>query len=322
MPPAKPCRLCGEDKPLCESHIFPKFYWDWMKETGGTGYFRSLTYPNQRQQDGYKRYLLCKGCEGRFSALETAAARDVFRPLVQDSGVTVTYDGRFFRFAISLLWRNLATNLDDGFPRIDSSLSEVDLAWRLYLLEKAPLDRFDRLHMFIVPGIPLPPAPPASMYLTRLADYSVATLNDEPIAVFAKFANLIFWLELKQSVGTRWVGTSIQEGPGTLRSGGQQIEGLFANFLVERAEMCAAAHRRVSAEMSAQQKAKIEALGKKNEQRIADSHLHKTLKFDAAMASSWNVPPPLVKPRRNERCFCGSGAKYKKCHGAPWKAVR
>ena len=110
-----------------------------MKETGGTGYFRSLTHPNQRQQDGYKRYLLCSDCEERFSALETAAARDVFRPLVQDSGMTVSYDGHFFRFAISLLWRNVAINLDDGFPRIDSSLGEVELAWRLYLLERDPL---------------------------------------------------------------------------------------------------------------------------------------------------------------------------------------
>ncbi len=322
VPPQKPCRLCGKNEPLCESHIFPRFYWAWMKETGGSGYLRSLANPNQRQQDGDKRYLLCGECEERFSALETAAARDVFRPLVQDPTVTVNYDDDFFRFVVSVLWRNIAINLDDGTPAIAPSLNEVQLVWRRYLLGEAPLKGFNQLHMFIVPGTPLPPAPPVSMYLNRIADYCVATQNGDPIAIYAKFANLIFWLELKQSVGTTWVGTSVSEGAGTFRSGGQQIEGPFTNFLFERAEMCAAAHQRASAGMSAQQKAKIEALGKVNKERLDKSHLRKMLAFDARMATSWNAPTPSVLPKRNERCFCGSGAKYKKCHGAPWKSIR
>jgi hypothetical protein len=60
--PANPCRLCAKPKVLRCGHIFPKFYWDWLKQTG-SGYFRDFKKPNVKVQDGHKLYLLCHECE-------------------------------------------------------------------------------------------------------------------------------------------------------------------------------------------------------------------------------------------------------------------
>jgi uncharacterized protein YecA (UPF0149 family) len=37
---------------------------------------------------------------------------------------------------------------------------------------------------------------------------------------------------------------------------------------------------------------------------------------DASAPASANTPAPSKTPGRNDPCFCGSGKKFKKCHGA------
>jgi uncharacterized protein YecA (UPF0149 family) len=37
----------------------------------------------------------------------------------------------------------------------------------------------------------------------------------------------------------------------------------------------------------------------------------------AAPPPQWQMPSPRRKIGRNERCYCGSGKKYKHCHGRP-----
>jgi hypothetical protein len=88
--PDKPCRLCGLQRPLRNSHIFPKFYWDWLKETG-SGYFRKTDSPNVKRQDGRKVPLLCHDCEQLFSVWESDTARKVFAPLMGNSARRVEY---------------------------------------------------------------------------------------------------------------------------------------------------------------------------------------------------------------------------------------
>ena len=165
----RPCRLCGELKSLRHSHIFPKFYWDWLKQTG-SGYFREPRKPNLKVQDGHKRYLLCHDCETRFSAWETSTAKHVFKPIVADPTKPVSYGAWFYRFLISVLWRNLAINLDDRPDIIHPEFRAVEETWRTFLLDGQPLGRCSRLHVFVT-DIPLPGSPKHSVYLTRDADF-------------------------------------------------------------------------------------------------------------------------------------------------------
>lgn len=57
------CLLCHNAGNLCNSHIYPKFVVNWLKQTSQTGYFRSPTNINMRMQDGPKQYWFCDSCE-------------------------------------------------------------------------------------------------------------------------------------------------------------------------------------------------------------------------------------------------------------------
>ena len=51
------CALTHEDCKLRKSHIYPKFMWDFLKETGGDR-FRPIHTPTQVLQDGEKNIYL------------------------------------------------------------------------------------------------------------------------------------------------------------------------------------------------------------------------------------------------------------------------
>ena len=51
------CKLCNKKAQLRESHIIPKFVYNWMKKTG-TGRFRQKKDLNKPLQDGIKDFLL------------------------------------------------------------------------------------------------------------------------------------------------------------------------------------------------------------------------------------------------------------------------
>lgn len=75
------CALCNQESELRESHIIPKFVFDYIKETSATGYLRNVTSINRRLQDGPKRKLLCHDCEQKFSIAEKYFAETVFSPM-------------------------------------------------------------------------------------------------------------------------------------------------------------------------------------------------------------------------------------------------
>jgi hypothetical protein len=311
--PVCACRLCGELKPLRNSHIFPKFYWDWLKRTG-SGYFREAKKPNVKIQDGHKRYLLCHDCETRFSAWETATAQHVFKPIVADPTKPVSYDAWFYRFLVSVLWRSLAIDLDDRPEVIHPDFRAVEEAWRAFLLDRQLLSCFSRLHVFVT-DIPLPGSPRHSVYLTRDTDFCVVTTGSGsiPSGMYAKFANFIIWAEVALKEPSEWINTLVIDGPGLPPSGVQEIrDGYFGKFLFDRAEMRKRTKKQLFAEMSAPQRAKLSQWKIENADRLAKSELYRTMYADLTFA----VPSPSRRvPGRNEACPCGSGKKYKKCHG-------
>ena len=107
------CKLCYEDKELQNSHIIPKFVYNWMKQTG-TGRFRQGLNINKPIQDGIKEFLLCRDCELKFSKREDWFKKIVFSSFI-DKGVTTFYPSDNLKyFAVSLLWRVLIYFKDDG----------------------------------------------------------------------------------------------------------------------------------------------------------------------------------------------------------------
>ena len=64
------CALCLQERQLRDSHIIPKFVFDYLKRTSATGFLRFSDRPNRRAQDGMTAALLCDECEQRLSVFE------------------------------------------------------------------------------------------------------------------------------------------------------------------------------------------------------------------------------------------------------------
>lgn len=104
------CALCDtENIELRESHIIPKFVYQWLKSTSKTPYIRGGDDVNARLQDGPKKYLLCGSCEGLLSTMENDLAQNMFRKIAnyrqQTNKITVTESMQLA--VLSVFWRSI-----------------------------------------------------------------------------------------------------------------------------------------------------------------------------------------------------------------------
>lgn len=116
------CALCDQEEVrLKESHIIPKFVYQWIKETSPTSYLRSSDNVNKREQDGPKEYLLCGECESHLSIMEAEFAKNIFKKIAnyqqQAPKILVTESMRVC--VLSIFWRTLLTSLSQDNNRSD-----------------------------------------------------------------------------------------------------------------------------------------------------------------------------------------------------------
>lgn len=304
------CRLCGADSPLSESHIFPKFYWRWMKRTGGR-YFRVIGQPNQRLQDGIKLPMLCGVCEMRFSRVETPFAAKVFEPLMANPAAVVQYGPYALRLLISVLWRNLAIDLDTdhGPKQWLNTLHAAELEWRRYLLQQARLADFGQVHI-VTADFGQPGSVQQNYYMTRVAEATVMYTDAGLVGYYCKFAKFLVFAELRKFDPAQWVGTLVDPDTGTYTPGAVKLsDPAIYFFLRERATMIDQGRRANIARMTPRQQETIYAEYRKDAERLHQTEMVKALATDHAWSKS------IPKVGRNEKCPCGSGLKYKRCHG-------
>jgi hypothetical protein len=297
---------------LLESHIIPKFAIRWMKETG-TGYFRGVDEPNVRLQDGSKEYLLCAMCEQLFATRESYFASHLFRPLLAGTR-QVSYDERFAYFVVSLLWRAVQRNLveakRDGFRFLDR-VEAAETEWRQFLLAPTALPDFGHLHVFVAdiaernpPGVPK-----FNLYCSRAIDTTLFDLEERGYVV-VKFARFFFVGMLTPYAESHWKGTRVQLGNGMLKIP-QIVEDLaFGGWLMARAKF---AYEKFDAGVSSKQLQVIRDHVRKKFPSLQNSDL-----LCAANADHTDEARVLAKAQktgRNDKCPCGSGLKFKKCHG-------
>jgi hypothetical protein len=115
------CRLCLEDKPLCESHILPEFAY---RPTYDEKHAAIAFEPDKRTEvtryRGYWEPLLCAGCEGRIGKWEDYFARVWFhsdrrpRDLGADAVTMAGLDYRRFKLTLlSIIWRSSVSTLPE-----------------------------------------------------------------------------------------------------------------------------------------------------------------------------------------------------------------
>lgn len=133
------CKLCQDSDDLRVSHVLPRFFGKYLKETSTTGFLTAVDENGKpsRSQDLYKRELLCNRCESVLNEAETFFANTIFHPFKKGELKTIPVDDRLGRFAVSVGLRALWIMQFIEHPLVEKwkdKLGELETEWRNYLL--------------------------------------------------------------------------------------------------------------------------------------------------------------------------------------------
>jgi hypothetical protein len=150
------CGLCLNEADLQHSHIVSNFFDRRLRLDSGTPFMRG-TDPNRRVQSGPKRYLLCRSCEGVFSAAEDEFAQTVYHPTLDGGRFEIVWTRGLARFVASLTWRNIIITMRDHPGPVEgiwspadwAALVSAELQLRQYLLGQAVYPRDIEHHVFV-----------------------------------------------------------------------------------------------------------------------------------------------------------------------------
>ena len=265
------CRLCGLEKNLCESHIFPQFISDWLKETSATGRMRSFLKPNLRVQDTKTFKLLCKECEQIFGNAEKYFAETVFKPVMNADNPILDYKSQLKKFAVSMAWRILVHTQDTSQSKLrhPQDIAKAEAIWRRFLQLEPEMNTFDH-HMLMlryVEGAPKFEGTDIDInwYFFRTVDGTIIQNADESF-VFTKLPGFAFFSAVRSGGFNYSENTLISEfGNFDLRS--QTLHKPIFKYLVDRSEVALSPLRT----LSQQQKDKIEHDCSKDIDRVENS---------------------------------------------------
>lgn len=248
------CKLCCKGKELQKSHIIPKFVFDWLKESSGTGFLRSNEIPNKRVQDGRKEPMLCGGCESLFNQWETPFATKIFHPLNMNAVSSFRYESWLLKFAVSVSWRVLTWYISNDVTEFsESAKTLIDKAlqtWKEFLLDKrSHPDSFEQ-HIILLDMIEsienindLPPN--MNRFMIRGCHVNLAHSNGHPLFIYTKMGRitLLGFIGIKNL--RDWVGTRIHVKQGIV--GGDIVMPLqFLDYIKYQATAELRVHDRIS----------------------------------------------------------------------------
>lgn len=194
------CPLTLEEDDIRKSHIYPKFLWNFLKETGGT-VFRSVDNPTRELQNGFSIHLLGSKAEQMFGNRENWFRTNVFIPY--DNGALkkskLVYDNNLYYFALSVLWRNLLIYKENVIGEDLSIICNAALEdWRKYLNGEIPLPELYS-QVYIMPLSALNMRLPLNdynidSYLLREFDSNILVGRySKEYAVYCKFPRFCIW---------------------------------------------------------------------------------------------------------------------------------
>lgn len=266
------CKLCHRDKPLKNSHLFPQFISDWIRDTSLTGKFRTAINPNLRVQDTETEKLLCKDCEDLFSVFEKYFSENIFKPVLNDNNTIIDYDFRLLKFVVSISWRILIIHMlkyQDKFPKHKIAAQKAEERWREFLLQKLDLNGYEHhiLMLQIVPDAPIISGTGADInwYFFRTLDGTIIQNSTEAF-VYSKLPGFVLLSPIIPGQKMPITGTLIKTS-GKMYFCNQKPSPEFFKFLRKRFEEALLPLKF----LSTKQKDKIKADYYKNVDKAQDS---------------------------------------------------
>jgi len=312
------CKLCGQQKTLRYSHIVPAFAVRWLKATSLTGYLKTLK-SKVRVQETKRVYLLCDDCEQNLGRDEKVFCEKIFIPYHAQKQQQFEYGSWLRRFLVGLHWKVLVTKEEEYPAEVEAVFVKSESEWRHFLLGNSSSPGTAEFHLFLSGVVEdatgaLPHK--INWYLSRGFDFTPIYSSTGMAGVYAMIAKTLTFSYLTPKTGEEMVGTQVSE-EGVLKTG-QTIQSRLGSFIIGRAEVV----ERLPTTMSARQKQKLFERVENEPESFRQSEGFKT--FDADMRLKDKLRERLVKREakrrmkgrdRNSPCPCGSGIKYKKCHG-------
>jgi hypothetical protein len=313
------CKLCGQQKTLRYSHIVPAFAVRWLKETSLTGYLKTLK-SKVRVQETRRVYLLCSDCEQILGRDEKTFCEAIFIPYHEQNQQRFEYDGWLRRFIIGLHWKVLVTKEETYPAEAEAAYAKAESDWRQFLLGKSASPGDAEFHLLLSDAVEdstgdLPQK--INWYLTRGFDLTPIYSDAGTAGVYAMVVRtLTFSYLTPKAAQDKMVGTQIAEH-GVLRTP-QRIEGTLGPFIVGRAQIV----ERFPKTLSPRQREKLFERARKEPEKFLQSKDFRAFEADRKLKEKINRK--LIKKEmrrrmkgrdRNSPCPCGSGKKYKKCHG-------
>ncbi len=298
------CSLCCKEKELLESHIIPKFVFNWQKESSGTGFLRHSETPNKRTQDGAKEYMLCADCESLFNQWETPFATKIFHPLNRREAMRFKYESWLLKFAVSVSWRVLTWYRPEELPEI-SELGKASIAralqtWKGFLFDKSPHpDSFEQ-HMILldvtksiqnIDNLP----PNWNRFLTRGCHINLAHSDGHPLYIYTKMGRVTLLGFIGIENPKHWIGTKIHVRKGVI-GGSTKIPDQFLDYMKERATAELHEHDKISKK----QKEVIKKTYRKDPDRAVTSETLKALDHDVRMFGKKAVFNKKDSPKDNK----------------------
>lgn len=276
----KPCKLCCKQRELRESHIIPKFVFDWLKESSATGFLRRSDVPNRRVQDGVKPDMLCDDCEGLFNRWETQFATKIFHPLNRREAIRFDYEEWLLKFAVSVSWRALTWIEPHDLPELSRSgqplISKALQTWKEFLFDQRPHPGPFEQHMILldypksIQNINDFP-PNMNEFMVRGCHIDLCHEAGHPLYIYVKMGRVTLLGFIGIEHPRQWIGTKIHVNRGTV-GGSIKVPIEYLNFMKEQAH----AWGDLNASITKKQKDVIKRSYDKNQDRAVKSEV-----FDA-----------------------------------------
>jgi len=319
------CRLCQKEADLQFGHIFPRFAVKWLKKTSATGFLRT-TGSSEREQDSEREYLMCAACEQILSKDEKVFSEQIFIPYHERGETVFEYGPWLGRFLAGLHFKVInCRSLDSGPKNVTEIIDATKMELRNFLLGQSDKSGRAEFHLFfgdVVQDANYEVPSKFNWYMSRSLDASLVSNLSGTVGVYAKFLKIMTFsfLTPRNTVSERWEGTQIFE-KGTLKTP-QEIESKgLGSFITDRVKAVA----RAIAELPPKENERIAKSAIGNPERALASESYRTYLADKALrqrleerAAQARLASPAGRMKgrdRNSPCRCGSGKKFKKCHG-------
>jgi len=267
------CKLCLKNKPLRNSHIFPQFITDWIRNTSVTGKMRSSVSPNKRVQDTKKVELLCGDCEMIFSEFEKYFSETIFKPVIDSYNPVLNYNHKLLKFAVSLSWRELTISMQVcpwKVPVHKLAAEKAEKRWREFLLYDKDLNGYEHhlLMLRLVTGAPKIKGTDINVnwYFFRAIGGAIVQ-NSKEAFVYMKLPGFVFISPLRPERFAHMTGTLIEKN-GKMEFYNQAPNRKIFKFLIDSSEEALSSLGTISK----RQRDTIDADYHKKQNKVQDSY--------------------------------------------------